>query len=61
MSLYFPRPSPTHPDRRVVLKQLLVSTGAALTLSYFPIAAAQSTQPAAPVLVNGWLLRAEDR
>ncbi|XQU08012.1 hypothetical protein P4544_15910 [Halomonas sp. LY9] len=61
MSPYFPRHPAIDLTRRGVLKSLLLSTGAVLTLSRWPVAAAQPVPTPAPVLVNGWLLRAEDR
>ncbi|MFP3341519.1 hypothetical protein R0J87_03285 [Halomonas sp. SIMBA_159] len=61
MSPYFPRPPSIDLTRRGVLKSLLFSTGAVLTLSRWPVAAAQPAPTPAAELVNGWLLRAEDR
>ncbi|WP_311065158.1 hypothetical protein [Halomonas sp. DWK9] len=61
MSPYFLRHPSIDLTRRGVLKGLFFSTGAVLTLSRWPVAAAQPAPIPAPVLVNGWLLRAEDR
>ncbi len=61
MSPYFPRHPSIDLTRRGVLKGLLFSTGAVLTLNRWPVAAAQPAPVPAPVLVNGWLLGAEDR
>lgn len=57
---------PLDPTRRMLLKTVFLTTGAALVTSVIPLTVASETVSTTPhttatVMVDGWLLRADDR